>query len=198
MADVRPEWQMRAFRDAADDCGFQDLGWSGVPYTWDNRQTGHANVKARLDRAFANEGFRQKFEYVKVRYICSVESDHCFVMEEIKLHSPGRSRTKKQFRYENVWQTHVDYDHLVQETWRGIQRGPGLQGISVALGALQQTLELWGSREFGSLSRTVRQLQKRLDRIRCGSIGSGPTDEEKRVAQKQKEALHQEEVWLTQ
>ncbi|KAM3311944.1 hypothetical protein ACQJBY_032129 [Aegilops geniculata] len=32
----RPEWQMRAFRDVIDECSFQDLGWSGVPFTWDN------------------------------------------------------------------------------------------------------------------------------------------------------------------
>lgn len=43
---ARPEWQMKAFREASDDCSFQDLGWSGAEYTWDNGQGGDANVKA--------------------------------------------------------------------------------------------------------------------------------------------------------
>ena len=80
---ARPEWQMRAFREAVEDCGLQDLGWSGVPFTWDNRQTGEANVKARLDRALANYDFMQRFEYSRVRHVSFVESDHCFVMVEI-------------------------------------------------------------------------------------------------------------------
>ena len=58
---ARPERQMRAFREATEDVSLQDLGWSGTAYTWDNRQSGVDNVKARLDRAFANENFRQQF-----------------------------------------------------------------------------------------------------------------------------------------
>ena len=97
---ARPEWQMRAFREITDECAFQDLGWTGVPYTWDNRQSGDANVKARLDRAFANEDFRQIFEYVKVRYICSVESDHCFVLLDMRhQHTNNNTHNSKHFRY---------------------------------------------------------------------------------------------------
>ena len=36
----REEWQMRAFREAIEDCNLQDMGFSGIPYTWDNRQSG--------------------------------------------------------------------------------------------------------------------------------------------------------------
>lgn len=35
---TRPERQMDGFRDAVDACGFTDLGFFGLPYTWDNRQ----------------------------------------------------------------------------------------------------------------------------------------------------------------
>lgn len=58
-----------------------------------------------------------------------------------------------------------------------------------SLGELQKTLEPWGAREFGCLARTVRQLQKKLEKLRRGSIGRGPTDEEKRTAAKLREAL---------
>ena len=44
-----PEWQVRAFREVVDECALQDLGWIGVPLTWDNRQAGVANVKATID-----------------------------------------------------------------------------------------------------------------------------------------------------
>lgn len=42
---ARPEWQMRAFRGADDDCLLLDLGWSRVEYIWNNGQGNNANVK---------------------------------------------------------------------------------------------------------------------------------------------------------
>lgn len=194
----RPEGQMRAFREATDDCSFQDLGWTGCAYTWDNRQSGDSNVKARLDRAFANEQFRQHYEYIRVKHLASVESDHCFVVADIQSFLPGRSRPQKQFRYENVWQSHVDYDRIIAETWRSHQRVPGLQGISDSLDHLRRTLVPWGAKEFGCLTRNVRQLQKKLNKLRSQNIGQGPSDEEKCTMKKLQEAMQQEEMWMKQ
>lgn len=189
---------MRAFREVTDEVAFQDLGWSGTAYTWDNRQSGAANVKARLDRAFANEEFRQHFQHIRIRHLPSIESDHCYVVAEIKENMPNNSRAQKQFRYENVWASHADYDQLVTRTWQQASRGPGLQGIADSLELLKRTLEPWGSREFGCLTRKVRQLQKKLDKLRCRSVGRGPTEEERAIVCQLREALHQEEIWLRQ
>ena len=37
---AHPEWQMRAFQEVTHECELQDLGWTSVPFTWDNRQQG--------------------------------------------------------------------------------------------------------------------------------------------------------------
>ena len=58
---ARSETHMRAFRTVMDEVSMQDLGWSGTPYTWDNQQTGAANVKVRLDRAFGTRSFSNFF-----------------------------------------------------------------------------------------------------------------------------------------
>ena len=73
---ARPEWQMRSFHDVVDFCSFQDLGWRGVPFTWDNKQQGNANVKARLDRALVNANFLSLYVYSCVKHISSTASDH--------------------------------------------------------------------------------------------------------------------------
>ena len=105
---------MRAFRVAVADCALQVLGWCGVPFTWDNKQRGVVNVKARLDRALANEKFLELFEYMSVKHISSVESGHCYVMAELKSTlTNGRPRASRAFRYDNVWQSHSDYDKVV-------------------------------------------------------------------------------------
>lgn len=62
----RSERQMEGFREAVAMCGFSDLGFIGLPYTWDNRQDDDHNVKVRLDRGLATDGFLDLFREVKV------------------------------------------------------------------------------------------------------------------------------------
>lgn len=195
----RPEWQMKAFREAVDDCSLSDLGWSGAEYTWDNRQSGRANVKARLDRAFGNPTLMGMFEHIKVRHIVATESDHSFVFVDLweRLNSEA-SRGPKLFRYEDVWQTHVDYDRLVFESWRKGAGSQGLDGITRALSAMQSSLATWGAKEFGSLTRKVRKLREKLTRLRGQSVGRGPSEEEKTVVKQLRLALKQEEIWMRQ
>ena len=97
---------MRAFREAIDDCDLQDLGFSGMPDMWDNRQEGLANVKARIDRALGNEGLLNLFQVVQVKHISTLESDHCLIMTELRKHIYHKPAGRRTFRYEDVWQTH--------------------------------------------------------------------------------------------
>ena len=60
----------------------QDLGFSGLPYTWDNRQDGQANFNAIIDRAFGNEALLNLFQVVKVKHVSTIESDNCMVVTE--------------------------------------------------------------------------------------------------------------------
>jgi hypothetical protein len=57
----RPVNQMEAFREVLFDCNLSDLGFSGMPYTYDNRRLGRANVKVRLDRAVACPQWRDLY-----------------------------------------------------------------------------------------------------------------------------------------
>jgi hypothetical protein len=34
----RQEWMMEGFREAVDYCRFTDMGYSGLPFTWNNKQ----------------------------------------------------------------------------------------------------------------------------------------------------------------
>ena len=93
---------------------------------------------------------------------------------------------------------HLDYERVVAECWLGQQRTPNLQGVLNSLSAMQQKLEPWGKKEFGCLARTVRKLQRKLDKLQRQSVGRGPSEEEKITVAKLREALRQEEIWLRQ
>jgi hypothetical protein len=111
----RSERQIEGFRDAVADCGFVDLGYIGLPYTWDNRQPTATNIKCRLDRGLANASFLQIFQTVKVWHIQTAKSDHCCLVLECWQQSVLNWRRRKRgFRYENMWQRDPTYQHMVE------------------------------------------------------------------------------------
>jgi hypothetical protein len=64
-----------------------------------------------------------------------------------------------------------------------------------ALKSVQEKLSVWGSKEFGDLSR---KLQERLNNLRRRSVGRGPNEEENAIVKQLREALRQEEIWIRQ
>lgn len=76
----RGEWMMEGFRDVISYAGFTDLGFRGLPYTWDNRRDGYNNIKVRLDRALADGLLLDVFGDSSVMHIQTAESDHCTLL----------------------------------------------------------------------------------------------------------------------
>lgn len=112
----RSEAQMDGFRDAAQTCSLLDLGFIGLPYTWDNRQQDGSNIKVWLDRGLANGDFIDLFTAVKVWHVQMTESDHCCLVVEC-VQGQKKKRRKKQFRYENMWRRDPSYRPLVEAAW---------------------------------------------------------------------------------
>ena len=99
---ARPEAQMAAFRDGLMACELVDLGFSGIPYTYDNMQSCSTNVRVPLDHAVATNDWRNMYAYSFVQHLASPCSDHIplllrFMAEQEKL------RTKVR-RYEIFWE----------------------------------------------------------------------------------------------
>jgi hypothetical protein len=59
---------MEGFWEAVEYCDLWDLGYSGLPYTWDNRCEGSANIKVRLDRALAKVARLDLYDTVVVMH----------------------------------------------------------------------------------------------------------------------------------
>jgi hypothetical protein len=57
----RSEKRMRNFRRILAHCNLHDIDFTGPPWTFDNRQKGRKNVRARLDRAVASHCWTNLF-----------------------------------------------------------------------------------------------------------------------------------------
>jgi hypothetical protein len=73
---------MEGLWEAAAICGFMDLGFIGLPYTYDNHQNGDRNVKVRFDRGLDNAPFLNLFWEARVWHVQNAMFDHsCQVVQ---------------------------------------------------------------------------------------------------------------------
>ena len=150
----REQWQVAAFQDAVNDCGFTDLGFHGLPFTWDNRQEGDRNVKVRLDRALGDSRFMAELGDSEVFHLPLAESDHAGLLVEVRQRETSDRWSRKRpkpFRYENMWKSHGEYTDFVNSSW---DPGPGPADLSAtarALTSLQASLKSWDREVFGSV-----------------------------------------------
>lgn len=95
-ASERESWQIAGFQELVVDCEFVDLGYSGLPYTWDNWQAGAHNVKTRLDRVFGDHRFLDAMGESAVKILPTVFSDHAAVLIEVKVQTVTRGWRRKK------------------------------------------------------------------------------------------------------
>jgi hypothetical protein len=115
---ARSEWQMEGFQDAVSVCGFSNLEFIGLPYTWDNHQEADHNIKVRLDRGLATDSFMSLFSEVKIWHIQTTTSDHYALVMECLEHSLNTRHRKRNFHYENMWQRNPSYMALIRDAWQ--------------------------------------------------------------------------------
>ena len=82
---------MEDFRCALLHCGLIDLGFSGNKFTWRNGRSGDAFVQERLDRACAIVEWKELFPHSKIPK-----------------------------RFEEKWASHPKCEHIIMESWHGI------------------------------------------------------------------------------
>lgn len=112
---------MDMFKEALEDCGLSDLGFTGDPFTWwNNNHSDQQYVRERLDRAVADGDWRARFLAFKVTHGDPRHSDHRPVIvetgwEEVGL--PARSGSPP-FRFEAGWIDEEQCGVIVNNAWK--------------------------------------------------------------------------------
>ena len=68
--------RMQDFGDVIYRCGFIDLGFHGLPFTWENRRDSTALIQKHLDRAVANVQWMDLSNLCTVTHVVCSHSDH--------------------------------------------------------------------------------------------------------------------------
>ena len=87
-------------RSVIEENWFIDMMFSGNPFTWSNKREGLANIKERLDRAFANNRRRFLFPRATVYHFLASTLDH----SPIILFTKGEQKNlKRPFKFGEAW-----------------------------------------------------------------------------------------------
>lgn len=192
--------QMEAFRDSLTECGLADLGFSGYPYTWDNKRDGSANVQVRLDRATCNEGFLELFPETCVEHILAEESDHQALLVRMLETAPRADKNgARQFRFEEAWTRHENYDDMLKEVWEAAGTGEqGLTAVWQCLGRATGSIQRWAREVFGSIRKKIAKLKTQLLEAKQQALVTGCFKEVREIEVELREVYAREEIMYRQ
>jgi len=161
----RAERQMMDFREILSHCDLHDLGFSGLPWTYNNNQGGNRNVRVRLDRGVTNTDWSALFPDAAVQHLTSSRSDHkalLLVAQPVEQRSRGSI-----FRYEIMWEREEDLNTVVETAWQKRNPGSDLGSLSIALKTVTKDLKVWSREKFGHVTRQLEQLRNKLEELEC-------------------------------
>jgi hypothetical protein len=145
---------MLEFRETLSFCDLHDLGFTGMPWTFDNKQRGERNVKVRLDRAVASPEWSIRFPEAKVHHLVSSRSDHCPLL--LSLSQVGETRPRSPIRrYEVMWEREPSLAAAVEEAW---SRRVGVQDLSDVCSSLRSVMNSlydWKRQHFKPISKEL-------------------------------------------
>lgn len=158
---MRSETQKSAFRDFLLLCELEDLGFSGIPYTYNNGQDGDRNVQVRLDRACADESWRDIFPAAKVSHLASPCSDHSPLLVQLEGVQEHRKKDHSP-RYEIMWEHHPALPEVIANTWARNKPTRGLGSVAVSLKEVMKELKQWSKANFGNVLKEIETPRTQL------------------------------------
>lgn len=81
-------------------CGFIDLGYNGLGYTWTNKRFSSVPTYERLDRCLGNAEWCLSFPSTNVYHLPMMYNDHAPILSVLNSQCP---HTNKPFHFENWW-----------------------------------------------------------------------------------------------
>jgi hypothetical protein len=193
----RLEGQMQNFWEVLEHCEVYDLGFSGMPWTFDNKQKGDRNVKVRLDRVVASNSWKDWFKDAHVSHLVSSRSDHLPILLELP-REEDHSKLRHVARYEIMWEREETLPEDIKHAGGG---GIGAQAWNLGdiVGkpkGVMSALKTWSKEKFGVVTSELERLHKEPEELHQKDPKEVDADMEK-IRNWMDELLYWEEMmWL--
>jgi hypothetical protein len=123
-------------------CDLHDLGFTGQPWTFDNKQSTGKDVKVKLDRAVASLNWTVWFPAASLQHISLSRYDYCPIFLDVENENKGRAHQHID-RYEMMWEPKDSLHEEVYITWEGGGAMQSLGDIRNTLKGVMSSLKKW-------------------------------------------------------
>jgi hypothetical protein len=159
----RNENQMDQFRNTLSFCNLHDLGFKGIPWTYDNKQDGRNNVIVRLDRVVACPSWTKLFPNYQVLHLTSSRSDHYPILLNLDT-SATMTRNVIQRRYEVFWEREASLTEEISSAWKMHSKPKDLGDVANNLQGVMSYLHTWSKEKIGHIPRQIEIKRKKLEK----------------------------------
>ncbi|KAA3466458.1 LINE-1 reverse transcriptase isogeny [Gossypium australe] len=138
---------MEAFHETLEECQLEDIGYSGVWFTWEKGNFAETNIKERLDRGVAIEKWKILFPTGNIHHLTHSTSEHCPLLLNTK--SGNIYAGNPQFKFEALWTIEESLEKEIKAFW---------ESNTGTMEKLQENLKEWA----GSIKKRREGLKKKL------------------------------------
>ena len=157
-------------------CALKDLGYSRLPYTWNNCHFDSPVVWMRLDHALASSNWLQKFPMARLHHLSGFSSDHkpiWLCTDDVNSHF---YRPQRPFKFEAMWVRDERCEEVVHSAWdMGLHIDP-ISSVLVKVGHYQEQLITWNKKVFGNVRWKLAKVRKKLEKAEARSMAGGGND----------------------
>jgi hypothetical protein len=159
----RPERQILDFCEVLSHYVLHDLGFTGLPWTYDNMQKGKRNVCARMDRVVASPGWKHLFPSARLQHIVSSRSDHYPIL--LELEKEQNLMPPRTFRYKITWEREESLQEEIKTSWVSGGQVQSLGDVSCTLNKVRSSLKQWSAATFSLVTKELRRIRERMKEI---------------------------------
>ena len=160
---VRSQHQMDGFRNIINFCGFSDLGYCGIDFTWCNMQDGEDRIQLRLDRALATHEWIVKFLGMRVFHLVDSTSDHCALL--LNSSPPHKLTRSKRFHFEAIWTKNRECKEIIDSSWGVGSDLSTPEGLMENLNLCASALSSWSSSVYGHIPKKIQSKRNALSSL---------------------------------
>ncbi|XP_015075531.1 uncharacterized protein LOC107019625 [Solanum pennellii] len=180
--------EIKDFAECLRDMGVNELQWKGNYYTWTNKQCGRDRISSRIDRAFGNDEWMDKWGHVNVEYGNPSISDHSSMMILLQ---KTQQHGKFSFKFFNVWTEHEAFMEMVEAIWKKDYGNSIMKQVWCKLMDLQHVLKQLNRKEFKYIGKQIEMARLEIAKVQ-DQLNEQATDE---LIVQEKELLIKHEKW---
>ncbi|OMO52148.1 Endonuclease/exonuclease/phosphatase [Corchorus olitorius] len=178
-----------------DQCKMAEIANKGLHFTWSNRREEGQCRWERLDRAFANANWFQKFENAVLTNLPITVSDHSPLLL-LQLNKADSFR-KRPYRFEMMWSRNEHCEEVIRRSWNQQVTGSAAFRLVQKINITREDLKHWNKTVFGNLYERKKALERELEEIQTNIGRPECRNSEAGKRKEMEEILEQEQIlWM--